>query len=280
MAHDWESNVVGGVGAPRFILCDNSAQLIPNGDLEVNADGWLVSGIRVADALTPFGDYAYQVSGDYTVIYSSPVGGSLANRTFVLSFFMRASEVTVNTSVYVPSPSEAHNYQVPGVSNTEYKQYVHVFTWAGSQTQNSFSVKFGAIAGDLHIDRIRCWEVTDDIDAMPLASEDSYDFLQLLQARTVRADQTITDYVLGWRFMAELKYALLTAQQEVWRTQISEADLVLFRPHIDANFVATCRWDEKRYRRRYFHGRYLGHVGAIELIGLDLLAHKPVEIVT
>ena len=279
MAHDWESNVVGGVGAPRFVLCDGSAQLVTNGDLEVNADGWLNAGTRVADALTPFGDYAYQVAGDFTTIHT-PTVGTLANRTFVVSFFMRSTEPSETMGVYISAPPEYYNYQVTGLSNTEYKQYIHVFTWGSGQTYNEFKIKFGPTTGDFHIDRIRCWEVTHDIDAMPLASEDSYDFLQLLQARTVRADQTITDYVLGWRFMAELKHDLLTVQQEIWRTQISEADLVLFQPHIDAGFVATCLWDEKRYRRRYFHGRYLGHAGAIELIGLDLLAHKPVEIVT
>jgi len=277
MPHAWESNVVGGVAEPRFVLCDGSAQLIANGDLEVNADGWTYSGTRVADPLTPFGDYVYQIDGDLTVTYTIPVAGSLADRTFALSVFVRGTESSEIIHCGVNDPAEDHPYTMTEISNTEYKQYVYVFTWASYQTASSFKVQFYT-AGTLQIDRVRCWEVTNDITTMPLASEDSYEFLELRQARTTKADQTITDYVLGYRFTAGLKYDFLTAQQEVYRTQISEADLVLFRPHTDTHFVATCRWDESRYRRRYFHNRYLGHVGAIELIGLDLLPGKPVEI--
>jgi len=279
MSHPWEANVIGGVLPPRFVLCD-SENHITNGEFEVNGDDWDGGGVsQYADPLTPFGDFVGRLDPTDTMYQTiSPSLGALGGMSFALTLFARGSGVESFT-ISATSPAESHTVYLRDLDSSEYRPRAGVVTFSAGQTDTEFTVSCTATAA-LHVDRIRCHRVMRDITGLPLPSVDQYDFERQLQARTIRADLTITDYVLGWRFTAELKYDLLTAMQEIRRTQISEAGIIIFWPHTDANFVMSCLWDDTKYRRRYFHNRYLGHVGTIALIGADLLSAKPIEVIS
>lgn len=268
MPHAWWHSVIGGVAVPRFILCD-ADQFIENSSFDVDTTGWS-SGSRVADPLTPFGDYVLQITAasEATCDYGSAIGG----KTFVVTLFARGTLSSEDIEVY--ATAESHTGTLSGLPNGQYKQYSFVVTFAGGQADTDFHVKFDP-TGTLYIDRVECYEVTDDITGMPLPNEERYDFPRELQATTIRADRRITEYVMGWRFVGRMNYKLLTATQEIWRAKISEADLLILYPHTDCSFCVTCRWGKRTYRRGYFFNRYMGHVGEIALVGVDLIDKKP-----
>lgn len=297
MAHVWESNVVGGVDPPRFLLCDGG-QFITNGEFEASTRGWTNAPgasadlARVADPITPFGDYALRLTaagdGDpneysYTnCAYGSP----LKKRTFVATFYARADELgaTALVEAYCGTPREVHSFKITELEGNKYKQYAFIFSWYWGQSSQTFRLKFyprngSNESGYLYIDRLKVYEVTDNITALPLANSEEFRYTRQMQAKTVMIDGTIKTYVLGWRFGAFLAYDHLTAQQEILRARISEADLLIFWPHTDCPYCVTARYSLDKYLRQYFHNRFLGHVGNIVLEGVDVFDKKTERIV-
>lgn len=301
MSHAWEGNVVGGVDVPRFVLCDGD-QFVTNGEFEADTTGWSdapgagpgdsASLLRVGDPLSPFGDYVLRLTaagdGDpneysYTEVETD---ASMAQKTFVVTFWARADQIgaTARCEAYSWVPQVTNIFLIEDLERNKYKQYAFVFTWYWGMHRTAFKLKFFARNGSgesgyLYIDRVKCYEVTNDITTMPQPNYDEYRYMRQVQAKTVMADGRIKTYVLGWRFGASLDYQFLTAAEEILRAQISEADLMVFWPHVDCPFCVTARYSSDRYLRQYFQGRYLGHQGKIVLEGVDVFGKKTERIV-
>ena len=301
MAHVWDGNVVGGVEKPRFVLCEGD-QFVSNGEFEADTTGWSncpgagpgasANLQRVADPLTPFGDYALKLTaagdGDPNecCYINVETNATMRKKTFVVTFWARADKIaaTARCEAYVWVPNVTHQFLIEDLEANKYKQYSFVFSWYWGMHPTAFTLKFyprngSGESGKLYIDRVKCYEVTQDVTAMPDPNFDEYRYMRQVQARTVMSDGRIKTYVLGWRFGASLDYDFLTAEQEILRAQISEADVIIFWPHVDCPFNVTTRYSSDRYLRRYFRGRYIGHAGKVVLEGIDVFDKKTERIV-
>jgi len=270
VSHAWESLVVGGVESPRFLCCEGD-QYILNGDFEVDTTGWS-AGTKTADSLTPFGDYVLYIAAAATPQVTCSVGTTLAKRSFVVTFWARGAGATETIEI------DSEDLTFTGIESGEYKQFAIKKTFPSYRMSTSFTVKFKPSA-DLYIDRVRVYEVLYDINPMRAPNEEKYTYARELQSKTIMLDGEIKEYVLGWRFMGLMTYGLLEAEDEINRSRISEAAVLVLWPHTDATFVVTCRFSADRYIRNYFMKRFLGHAGPLPLVGVDLLDKKTQEIV-
>ena len=296
MSHAWEQNVVGGVEAPLFYLC-NGDQYVTNGEFEAGTTGWsngAASAVlaRVADPLTPFGDYALRLTAagdgapnEYAYL-PCETDEQLRNRTFIVTVWARSNKRGTNAKVevYCGTPNETHSGTLNDLEADKYKQYTFVFSWYWGQSSTSFHLRFyprnGATeSGYLYIDRLACYEVTNIINGLPHPNREEYRYEKEVQARSVLIDGRVKEYTLGWRFGIFLDYQFLSAQQEVMRAKISEADIIILYPHSDCSYCVTCRYSQNLYLRSYFRDRYLGHEGSLILEGTDVFDKKTQRII-
>lgn len=285
--------VVGGVGNPRFLLCE--PELWANRSFEVNTTGVSGAITRDADSTTPFGDYALSIldisAGDlFYGEFSFAAGETIAGKTFVILAYVK-SHVTETQLFTTDFPDLTGNWEEKLVADGTWRQLivreiaVPVGT-AGSTLKMRiypYDLEDGiAGQGALRVDFVRCRKVVDSFELPePNRNEREEFFEEILQAENELLDRSLKNYILGHRYFYRANYPRLAIADELLRRKLlSRTKDILFFPHADAAQVCYFVKFNDSYNYKWAYGiADAGNAGNVSLKGLELLPEEasPIE---
>lgn len=273
------TNVVGGIGQPRFLLCD--VNYITNGEFEVDILGWSAVGggtyQQLATDATDYGRYVNYVrylSGGGTAGVQTDVDYSLSleDTTWVATF-------AVAGDTYYMTPQMVVTGQVfqaaDGITVTNSQQYLSaVFSLSGA-VGTCAALQFKISSGKaFSLDHVEARPVEFDYTLPNPNRAYQQKWEKVLRSSYGLIDGEQKEFLVGWRFFAVLDFQYISKTNEVIRTRISEAAHVVFYPHQDENFFSNVVWD-REFERRYAEEVFVGHVGAIPFKGVEVLRDIP-----
>lgn len=272
--------VYGGVGRPRFILCD--ANLVENGEFEVDDTDWQeVAGATHhvwASTETAYGEQAMFFEGAALARMQTlvDVDQEIQGQQIAITFATRSdAETRIEVGLYVVGASQSLGTYAVGMTQQYTLAAVDqgLVTLAGTTCFLGFKLP-DAVTEWIELDHVSFRLVSRAAELENPAGAYEQDWEKILQAAYELIDGSTKEYLQGWRYTARLDYTYLSDVEETTRAQISRAAHIIFQPHQDDSFIVDARWN-KAYARRYPEEVFVGHRGVIPLIGVELLNQVP-----
>lgn len=272
-------NVVGGIGKPRFVLCGDN--YIENGEFEVNLTGWItVNGASQQQYATNDTDYGRYVNYISTaagvssgVMTEIDYGSSLSGKSWAISYAIAGD----TNQIFVGIEVEGILYTtVEAVTITNTQQYFLskvILPQSVSGTCGHLQIRANP-NHSFSLDHVSARLITYDLTLENPTGEFLQRWTKEIRSEYELIDGRHVEYLTGWRFYTVLTYEYINKADEITRINISEADHILFFPHQDEQFFVDAIWN-KEYERRYAAKVFIGHIGKVPLLGLEVVKRIP-----
>jgi len=293
--HPWSTNVIGGVGVPRVILC-SGYNLILNNSFEDNLNGWVANDcniFREAETTTPQGNYCLKVSDTNALIYGSAnclissinnplISGICSGKKFILTFYAKEGDpdIQAHNVTCVLRDSSHLNFVTKtfAVTKLGWVKISIILECDYGNPATGIVVELGAVenlfeTGSVRYDFIELYEIDNDY-YLEIPQQFHQNYNKVMNYEVETWDGEIRDSIKGYRYNAELAYEFVTAGQLQTFIEISEATFCLFLPHSDSSFSARVSWDGD-FDYKYFKNKYLGHEMNMKLKGREIMTNKP-----
>lgn len=289
--------VVGGIGKHAFYIIDSNDLITPanNRGFELSLGDWGYSGSsvisRVADEDTQFGSYCMKIvdndasNEEYAQWIHSLSSGTIASKMYIVYFWAK-SNVVMDGNVQLYSndsiSAEIGNNNIGLTEN--WKPYYCVFFASNSADATILYLRFKPYSsgagvsgvGTMYVDNIHFYEISEAYK-LDQATEFNQEWIKNNSAEYLIANKDRKIYQEGSLYSSELIWDFLEPPEEYVKNKIYTAKKILFVPHMDYNWaiLVTSNGNDER---RYFKNKYIGHVGHIELKGLEMIISDPPEI--
>lgn len=297
--YNMDSLVVGGTGKHAFYIIDGNDLITPanNRSFEVSIGDWGYSGSnvisRVADEDTQFGNYCLKIVDDdavneeYAQWTHSLSSGTISSNMYAIYFWAKSIGVGDGQVQLYSNSSGSGDKEVGQLDiglTSIWKPYIAVFTANGTADGTILYLRFkpysstgGATAtGTMYIDNVHMYKIK-----WAYKLKQAIKFLQewepQVTAEYLTANKDRKVYKSGSLYKAQITWDYLEPPEELVKHKVYAAKQLLFKPHIDYNWAVLVTFDGSN-KRNYFFNRYIGHVGSINLKGLELLESDPPEI--
>jgi len=234
----WLPSIPTSGTPPRFgILNTMLGQLVTNPNFHTDAADW-TTGTRVLDLASPFYEYSLRVNADTISETTCDVGTALAKRTFVISLYAKADNAT--ESVWAISGGDKNEYEMTGLSDEHYTHYTFVKTWTSWRMATSFLLHFHP-TGNLWIDQVRVYEITNDVADLPSPEIEEFHFVRSIWIEAITIGGVITQFSQGYQLLGFLNFGDLTSSESTLFGNVEDSTLFMFWPHADDDFAVLCQ---------------------------------------